>query len=1125
MARIPFMPSAGWRAVLAFVCAFALVFSLSSATLSALAQDEKKDEKKDPKKDEGLPLKAQGKVSFTTDEGTWMSLDLSPDGQTIVFDLVGDIYTLPVAGGEAKRILSGPGELSFESQPKFSPDGKLIAFLSDRSGAENVYVCKPDGSDVKPITKGRGPGIQMFVSPSWTPDGNYVIASKSERGISTFHPYLYHKDGGTGVSVGPPPPPPPPPGQPNPNPQPQLNKMGAVASPDGRFIYYSQRTGAFNYNAQFPLWQIVRFDRETGETATITNAQGSAMRPVLSPDGKKLVYATRFELKTALRVRDLETNEERWLINGVTRDDQESRATRDTFPGYAFTPDGKALIVLIDGKINRVDFETGKATVIPFTAKVETDIGPRIYSQYRVDDSANVQARLIRYPAMSPDGKRVAFTAFNKLYVMNLAASGAAGKPRRVTNFSVGEFMPAWSPDGNYLAFVTWARDGGHIYRVDAEGRAQPQQLTRRAAYYAYPTYSPDNSKIVFVTGAVADQLFADLNPSHDDFASPEEAVLHGHEGEITGVGQTTGTDLKYIPAVGGDPVLIAPTQGGRYPHFTKDPNRVFVTTAQGLASVRLDGFDRRVHLKVVGSGVPPQQAPASMIKLSPDGDRAFVDLQGKHYLVTVPKVGKETVNVTITGATPTAAVPVKKMSAEGGDYLAWSPDGKTVTWSWGTKFYRQDAAADKFESFDVAVEMPRHKATGTVVLTGARLITMRGDEVIEKGDIVITDGRITSVGATPAKGKTKYPAGAQVIDVTGKTIMPGLVDVHAHMWPPRDVHQTQVWQYLANLAYGVTTTRDPQSATTDVYAYADLVEAGDILGPRIFTTGPGVFSTSGVDDKEAARNYIKRYKEAYKTNTLKQYVSGDRLTRQWVAMACKEFGITPTTEGALDMKLDLSQMIDGYSGNEHALPIQPLYKDMAEFVAQTKTFYTPTTLVAYGAPWSENYYFQNTDPLHNEKLRRYIPRVLVNSMMRRRGQWFAAEEYGHSGIAAGAAKIVKAGGRVGLGGHGQMQGIGCHWELWNLQSGGMTTLEALKVGTIFGAEAIGLQQDIGSLEAGKLADLIVLDKNPLADIHNTEAIRYVMKGGELFDGTTLDCVSPSQKKLGEQYWWNQEPK
>jgi Tol biopolymer transport system component len=1078
----------------------------------ATGQEPQADSSRAP---EGFVLKTAETIAFTTDEVTWPSLDVSPDGRTILFDVLGDLYTLPIDGGTATRIMGG---LSFESQPTYSPDGTTIAFLTDRTGVENLWIANADGSNPRAVSKDQKTNDrpQIMVSPAWTPDGQYIVVSKSrppEPG--TFSLFMYHRDGGTGVRIGPAPPPQPGPDAQGPPPPPPANKMGAAVSPDGRFVYYSQRNGTFTYNAQFPLWQIYRHDRESGDASQVTNARGSAIRPVMSPDGKWLVYGTRHKTQTGLRVRSIETGAERWLVYPVTRDDQESRGTRDVLPRYDFMPDGQSLIVPIGGKIHRVDVATGESRVIPVTVSVQAEIAPRVYTPVRMEDTDSVRARLIRWPALSPDGKRMVFSAMNRLYIMDMPS----GAPRLLTGTrgnAEGEFMPTWSPDGSAIAYVTWTTTGGHIKRVPAAGGA-PQTLTTAEGYYLDPTFTPDGSRIVFIRGAAADQLYSILldTPAPDD--DPEAP------GEISGVNPPNTLEVRWLPATGGPATFVAAAQGGRAPHFIRGDNRrVYLSGNRGLQSITMDGFDRRTHFRVQGVGPGNNPPSADEIRVSPDGTRAFVNLQGKHFIVTVPMAGRETIEIRITGRADNAVVPIRRMSAEGGDYLQWSADGKAVTWAWGAQFFQQPVDANEPQKTDVTVTLPRTRAKGSVLLTGARIITMKGDEVIPAGDVLVTDNRIAAVGK---KGSLKAPAGVRTINVTGKTIMPGFVDAHSHMWAPRGLHQTEVWQYMANLAYGVTTTRDPQTSTPDVFAYADMVDAGLIPGPRIYATGPGVFSSSGIDDRDTAFRYIKRYRDAYHTNTLKQYVAGDRIVRQWIIEACKEYGITPTIEGSLDLKLNLTQMADGYSGQEHSLPIMPLYKDVTEFVARTKTFYTPTILVAYGAPWSENFYFEHENMVGDQKLRRWVPWELLDTMIRRRTQWFLPEEYGHAAIAKGVADIVHAGGRAGLGSHGQMQGLGAHWETWNLQSGGLTPHETLRVVTLFSAEAIGLQQDVGSLEAGKMADLLVLDKNPLENIRNTNSIRYVMKNGEIYEGDTLNMIWPSEKKLPKPFWLDTEPK
>ena len=1133
------------------------LLAVASLVVSLGAQDKPAQKPADPAADtkkadkNELPLEMAGTLEFETDEGTWISLDVLPDGKGLVFELLGDLYRLPIEGGDATRVTSGS---PYDAQPRVSPDGKWIAFISDRSGSDNLWIAQIDGKEPRKLSNESQDAV---ISPTWTPDSQYVIASM--RGSGGTQLRMFHINGGSGVPLASPPPSggaAPAGGGASSGP----TRLGASVSPDGRYLYVAQAGSGTGLSR----WQVARLDMRSGDADVITQAEGGGVRPLVSPDGRLVVYATRYETKTGLRLRNLETGADRWLKWPITRDEQESGGSpsRDTLPGYAFMPDGREIVITNDGRIQRINVETGAETPVPFKAKVALDIGPDLEFPYRVPQGP-VRARLIQDPRQSPDGKRVVMSVLTNLYVMDLQ-TGAAAKPRRLAlapgRSAVGPveagtalpsdhaFNPTWSPDGQWIAYVTWSPEGqGHIWKVRADGSGQPQQLTKVSAFYTDITFSPDGQRIVGLRG--------------NEFQRQQSFSEFG--------GLRIPLDLIWLPAAGGDVELIVPARGLGRPHFTSDTARVFVYSNDGLISLRYDGTDRRTHIRVTGPGRAgtPRPPAAETVLMRPDGRWALADVNNQLWVVAVPPFGGSPATVSVRGP----AVPVKRLTDIGADYFAWSEDGNTITWAIGSTFFRRPfdtvdfsaaEGAEKAEGaakagaegakgaegagqkpaeqkpkapldldkhvqrFEVAIDIPRSTPSGSVVLRRATVITMRNGsaangDVLANADVHVTDNRITAVGRN-----LRVPSGTREIDARGKFIVPGFVDTHAH-WEFRthDVLEPQNWSLIANLAYGVTAGLDVQTSTNDYFAYQDLVETGQSIGQRAFMTGPGVFSNNDFQSYEATLAYLKRYKEHYRTPNIKSYMVGNRKQRQWVVKAAKELGLMPTTEGGRDMKLDITHAIDGFHGNEHTLPVFPLYKDVVELYAKTKTAYTPTLLVNYGGIIAEEYFYTTTEVHDDKKLNRFYPHNVLDDMTRRRRVWARKDEFVFPLAAAAAAKIQRAGGLVGVGGHGQLQGLGYHWEMWALAMGGMTPQEVLKAATIDGAKIIGIDQDLGSIEAGKLADLVVLDRNPLQDIRNTNSVRYVMKNGELYEGDTLDQIWPVQKQLPKFWWWDAAPR
>jgi Tol biopolymer transport system component/imidazolonepropionase-like amidohydrolase len=1122
-----------------------LLITASTARAADPPKDESKPKKPDVAAEINKPRADARTVSLDLSEGTWMSVDVSPDGQTVVFDLLGDIYALPIGGGHAKPLTSGP---AWDSHPRFSPDGKTIAFTSDRSGIENVWVMDADGANPRAVSTEKDAYVR---SAAWTPDGNYLIARKEDgkrAGIPPVELWIYHREGGGGgIKLT--------------SSDDVNNAGGVVVSRDGRSIYFSARQRRFSYTPDMTdgLWQIWRYDRELADTFPVAEGYGGAVRPNLSPDDKTMTYVTRRDGVSALVARDLSTGSERILAKDVTRDEEEGFGQADLWPNYAFTPDGQAILFCNHGKIVRLDLASGTQREIPFTAQVEISLAPRVAWQEKVE-SGPVQAKILRWPSQSPDGRTIAFEAFGRVWLQTIDGGKASGAPRRLTKDDASlpkrEYGPTWSADGKWIAYVSWSdAEGGHVWKAAAAPGATPVRLTRTHGHYANPAWSPKGDAIALMRGSGLE--FRGHQPEEEEFF--EISLLDAAGGDVRPV-----LAVKPANALHFHPEVFWTTDGKRL-YYREPVERKKPTDdpKNDLVSVRLDGTDRRhlMRFPAVDDIVP-----------SPDGQWVVFTSRDNVYVTALPGILlKEPPEASLKEG----AVPVYRLSDDAGGYVRWADGGKAITWTLGNTFYRlplagaldfareqrrkaeekekkeaaekgsdatpekdkekeekekqkvQEARVPKAETIAIAVSMPRAKPQGSFVLRGARVVTMKGDEILPNADIVVTDNRIAAIGPS---GGVAVPAGARSFDGAGKTVIPGFIDTHAHLhYSGFELFPETKWEYVANLAYGVTTVYDPSAPSLDVFAQGEEVEAGLMVGPRVYSSGDVLYGGqqedifAEVNNFEDAKHQVRRMK-AYGARMIKVYQQPRRSQRMYFAEACRDEHMLLTAEGAGELATDMTMVMDGFTAWEHALPVR-LQKDIVQLVAKSGTFYTPTLLVAYGGPWGEEYYWQTHNAHDDAKLNRFTPHDVIDAKARRY-PWISPSEYNFPTVATGAAQVLRAGGNVSLGAHGQVQGLGPHWEIWAMAGEGgptkdsaMTPMEAIRASTILAADKIGFAPDLGSIEAGKLADFVVLDADPLADIHNTLKIRWVVKNGEVWEGETLKKLWPREEAPAAFFW------
>lgn len=666
-------------------------------------------------------------------------------------------------------------------------------------------------------------------------------------------------------------------------------------------------------------------------------------------------------------------------------------------------------------------------------------------------------------------------------------------------------FTPSISYDGKYLIHVVWDDHNlGIIQIVSLNDKSKRFNLPLPKGRYSYPMFSKDMKMIVY-TRLPGDDL------SGYQYGNGEGVYI------INVYFDNNDDDIKF-----GDPKFI---DNGKRGSFSKDSKTLFIEKGHYPLIVDEYNIEKLSKIKTIAECLY-----CTDISISPDKKYvAFIEFRNL-YLQPFEIISSERgMNVSSRGKVSKNSPKTQVLSVTGSHRPTWSSDSKFIRWGWGSSFYianidflngcnHSNCLKDNINHFSLSVNLNTSVPNDVkYYLFNSTIITMNdNNDIINDGAIIVHNDRIIDIGHIDDIDK---PDDSIDIDLNGGYILPGFIDAHAH-WEGAEKADFSVrasWEFYANLAYGVTSLHNPSAETLSVFRESELVKSGRMIGPRVFSTGEPLFGAGGIyhcdiSTVEEAINYLKALKDVGAWSS-KSYHLPCRQQRLKVLEAARELKMNIVPEGAMAFYWNMNEIIDGHTTIEHSIPMAPLYNDVKTLFSKSGTAWTPTLIVNFGGVFGEEYWFQHEKVWLDERLNRFIPQyVLMPRSIRRIAM--EDDDYHHFRTSRVVKEINDMGGLVNIGAHGQMQGIGFHWEMGMFEQGGMDVINIIRSATANPAKSLGIFNEIGSLEVGKLADMIIYDKNDdlLKSVINLRDIKYVMIDGRIRDAKTLKQIYPYEE-------------